>query len=422
MSSSLLAGDSSPANPLQTQIDSTPAGATLAVPAGTYLGPLVIHKPVSLTGTDDPVIDGAGQGSVVTILADGVTLCGFRITGSGANLSKDEAGVFVQASRVTLQANRIDNALHGIYLKQCKDLSIRRNRIVGMTALPRPLATPGSAAATLDLCSVQTRDINTRGNGIHLWNSSGVIIEENEITESRDGIYFSFSHDCVVRNNVVSRVRYGLHYMYSDDNRFENNRFTNNVAGAAMMYSKGLTIRANVFEANHGFRAYGLLLNAMDQTRIEENRILSNNVGIFLENSNGNLFLGNTVASNYIGFRLTASSDSNRFSRNRLLDNLHPAELAGGLSGTNRWSSGGVGNYWQEASPVDLNGDGIGDLPYLQSDPLGKVRESFPLVSLLSGSPALEILQFAQQRMELPGLSAIKDPAPLTSSTFKAPP
>ncbi len=417
----VLPVSAAPERPLQERLDAAPVGAVIEVSPGAYHGRLVIRKPVSLVGRGRPAINGGGKGSVVTILADDVTVRGFLITGSGADLMQDDAGIFVQASRAAIESNRIENALHGVYLKKAKDGRLVGNRITGMTTLPGPAKAASSAADTLDMCAPVARNINIRGNGIHLWNSSGVLIERNRITESRDGIYFSFSDECVVRRNVIRKVRYGLHYMYSDRNRFEENHFTESAAGAAMMYSKGLAVSRNIFEANRGFRAYGLLLSAVDRTRIEHNRIVSNNVGIYMENSNGNLFLRNDVAGNYIGIRLTASSDDNRFSRNRFRNNLHPAELAG-VSGTNNWSAGGTGNYWQHAAPVDLDGDGVGELPHRQADTLGKLRESFPLVSLLSGSPALELLEFAQQQVELPGLSAIEDPAPLVAPSAAAPP
>ena len=180
-----------------------------------------------------------------------------------------------------------------------------------------------------------------------------------------------------------------------------------------MMYSKNLVVRGNRFTANRGSRAYGVLLNSVDTTRIENNVFLGNSVGMYLENSNSNVFTGNAVERNYIGIRLTASSGENAFSRNRFSGNMHPVELAG-QSETNRWEIGGVGNRWQGAEVIDLTGDGVGDVPHRESDALGGLRRPFPLVGLLSGSPGLAVLQFARSHAPLPDQRAIKDPAPLT--------
>src|SRR5690606_5719951 len=133
-------------------------------------------------------------------------------------------------------------------------------------------------------------DVNQRGNGIHLWNSSANQLERNHISDTRDGIYFSFSDRAIVRGNFVERVRYGLHYMYSDENVFESNRFAGNAAGAALMYSKSLFIRDNVFANNRGRRAYGLLLQSLDNSTFRDNELRQNTVGIYLENCNANVF------------------------------------------------------------------------------------------------------------------------------------
>lgn len=405
------------AGSLQQRIDAAPPGATLTVEPGTTTGPIVIEKPLTLLGNDHPRIDGGGTGNVVTIRAADVTVRGFVIANSGTNLSKDHAAIHVTADRATLANNRIADSLHGIYLKKVRGARVTGNTITGRTTLPPPVLPSSTTivADDADLCAIPL-NVNSRGNGIHLWNSEENVLEDNVITETRDGMYFSFTNHTQVRRNVIHGVRYGLHYMYSDNNTFEKNTFTDNAAGAAIMYSKGLLIRDNAFTANRGFRAYGLLLNSVDNTRLEANRISGNTVGIYLENSNANTVLANDIADNTIGIRFTASSDTNRFSRNEITGNLHPVELAGGQSESNLWSVAGVGNRWGNSEPLDLDGDGVGDLPHREPDLLGHLRRPFPLVGLLSGSPALELLRFANSRVALPGIEAIEDDSPLTSA------
>ncbi len=397
---------------LQERIEAADAGATLTVTAGDYQGSLVISKPLTLFGKGQPLIDGGNSGSVITVTADDVEIRGFRISGSGVNLMEDEAGIHVTGDRVLIADNKIEDVLHGIYLKECEGFRVSENTIRGKTTLP-PVKRPQSEAVATDgteYCA--PLNINSRGNGIHLWNCSGGSLDRNTITDTRDGMYFSFTRDTRVRGNRIHGVRYGLHYMYSDSNDFEGNTFADNAAGAAIMYSKKLIIRGNHFHANRGFRAYGLLLNSVDETRIEGNFLTKNTVGIYMENNNNNLIIGNRIKNNYIGIRMTASSNDNGFSRNRFAGNLHPAELAG-QNESNHWSIEGVGNYWQSSSPVDLDGDGIGELPHREIDLLGGMRRELPMVSLLSGSPGLTLLEFGGHHVPLPGADAIEDPAPL---------
>ena len=164
---------------------------------------------------------------------------GLRITGSGLNLSDDDAAVFVTGNRATIENNTIANSLHGIYLKKVSGARILDNRIEGKTTIAastEPVEKGiGQSAENCDTTLVANR----RGNGIHQWNCEGNLIRGNDISETRDGIYFSFTNNSRVENNLVHHTRYGLHYMYSDSNVFENNTFTENAAGAAIMFSKG---------------------------------------------------------------------------------------------------------------------------------------------------------------------------------------
>src|SRR5690606_22617306 len=207
-------------------------------------------------------------------------------------------------------------------------------------------------------------------------------------------------------------VRYGLHYMYSDNNRFEGNRFERNAAGAAIMYSEGLFVRGNVFSSNAGFRAYGILAQSVDKSVFIDNALERNAVGLYLENSVGNTLRGNSIARNYVGARLSASSTGNALSRNRFVGNIHSVETDRD-SADNEWSASGRGNYWDGAMPIDLDGDGAGELAHREADVLGRHRRGFPAAALLSDSPALRLLKFAHPRAQLGGVPALEDPAPL---------
>jgi nitrous oxidase accessory protein len=139
--------------------------------------------------------------------------------------------------------------------------------------------------------------------------------------------------------------------MYSDENRFEGNVFSDNAAGAALMYSKGLTLARNRFVANRGHRAYGLLLQSVDDSLISANEIAGNTLGLFLENGHANRLLGNRVAGNHVGIRVSDSSDANVFAGNRFTGNIHPVETAGD-NRANQWAADGRGNHWDGAATL----------------------------------------------------------------------
>ncbi len=400
---------------LKQAIEKADPGAALRVPAGVYRGPVVIAKPLRLIGESGAIIEGTGAGHVVAITAPDVEVAGFVIRKSGRNLSTDDAGIHVTAPRARLRGNTIVDTLHGIYLKQAPECRVMGNVIRGRAAVETiedPM-TSDLRMTNAELCSVELEQ-NQRGNGIHIWNCAGHTIEDNDIRGTRDGIYFSFCHRTVVRRNAIRNVRYGLHYMYSNENVFEGNTFTESAAGAALMYSNSITLRENRFRANRSHRAYGLLMHTVERTTIVENEFAGNTVGAFVENSIGNEFRANTVTGNYIGLRVSGSSDGNRFSANELVGNIHSVET-GGAAEANAWSVEGEGNYWPDAVKLDLDRDGIADVPHKEADLFGGWRRDFPEIGLLSGSPGERALRVVHARLKVPGIPSVSDAAPLAA-------
>ena len=400
---------------LQEGIDAAAPGATIHVTSGLHSGPIILNKPVVLIGDNGAEIRGNGSGNVVAIAADNVTLKGFRVTGSGLRLMEDDAAIFVTGNRATIAENVIADSLHGVYLKKVSGTRIIGNRIEGKTAIvasAEPIEKGiGQSAENCDTQLVSNR----RGNGIHQWNCEGSLIRGNEISHTRDGIYFSFTNNSRVENNLVHHVRYGLHYMYSDNNVFLNNTFSENAAGAAIMFSKGLVVRGNRFINNRGHRAYGLIFQSSDQSTLTQNEINENAVGLSFNQCNNNDISRNRVTQNYIGLRFGSNSDGNRFTENVFARNLHPIETGASDVSGSRWAVNGVGNYWDNQLELDLNHDGINDVPHRELDLFGILRRDFPAVAFLSDSPAVKLLRFANERAAIPGMSSIEDPAPLTS-------
>lgn len=403
---------------LQARLDAAAPGAVVELDAGVHEGPVRVTKPLTLKGKGSAIIDGRRIGSVIEVRADNVRLEGLVIRNSGLELQRDEAGIHSTGDNTTVINNRLESCLHGIYFREVEGGEITGNTIIGATGGEREPAfdvlsrnAPGADSA--EMCAVGRLSENRRGNGIHLWSSSDVKITENRVARTRDGIYFSFADDCRIRNNTVRETRYGLHYMYSDNNDFDRNTFTENAAGAALMYSGDIRATENDFSGNRGRRAYGMLLQSVDDSNFDNNRFEGNTIGAYAENSQRNTLRDNRLQGNYIALRLGGSSANNRFLENTFAHNLHTVEASGDPN-TNTWADDGRGNRWQgsSASP-DLDGDGVGAIPHREADFLGKLRNSFPLVGFLSGSPGLNAMRFAHERARVPGVPTINDPHPL---------
>ena len=89
-------------------------GDTVVLVPGLYHGPIVIERPVTLEGEPPgAVVDGGGQGNVITVAAPDVVIRGLTIRNSGISLEKMNSGIFVgkAGDRALIENNDIDHNL-----------------------------------------------------------------------------------------------------------------------------------------------------------------------------------------------------------------------------------------------------------------------------------------------------------------------
>src|SRR5262245_32992146 len=326
---------------LQEAIDSAKTGDTIQVLAGTYAGQFILDKRITLEGIGKPILRGAGQGSVLIVVADDCVIRGLVIEHSGRDLQAEDSGLLLKSNKNIVEDNQLRDVLYGIYLYHSPRNTIRRNIVQGRREL----------------------ELGARGAGLHIWNSPENTIEDNTVLDARDGMYIQSSPGNTIRRNRVFKVRYGLHYMNSDANRFEENIFSDNVAGAAIMYSRRIELRRNAFVHNRGFSSFGILFQDCEENVAEENFIIDNATGIFAEALRKSTFRRNVIAENDLALEIFSSSAQNLFVENNFVENLSPLRLIGKRSDA-RWQENGRGNYWSDYRGYDLDGDGVGDVAH----------------------------------------------------------
>jgi nitrous oxidase accessory protein len=380
---------------LQQRIRSAAPGSTITVEAGTYRGPIAIAGPLTLVGVDRPVIDGGGDGSVVTITGERVVFRGFEVRNSGRAVTQEAAGIKVSGSGHKVEDNVIEDVYFGVHLSDGGSNQIVGNRIM-----------PGHQHGARP------------GHAISLWHQNGTRIIDNHISNARDGIYLTFADDVWAENNVVEGCRYGVHSMYSESSTFVGNTLTKNLLGTALMYSNGLAMRCNrITEHREGATAYGVLLKDIDDLILEDNLILANRVGIYADNTplgpgREAIVRSNTILGNDSALALQ-SNVALTFYDNQVANNLTDVHSEGaGLSSRNRWSVNGRGNYWDQYQGYDQDGDGIGDIPYRYELVMNEMLRRTPLIRAFIYTPASQALERAAR------LYPVYRPQPLLVDEF----
>ena len=376
-------------SPIQRLIDQAAAGDTVTIAPGTSRGDLVIDRPLRLIGRGRPRLVGSGHGTVVRVRADDVLNEGFDTDGlGGGDLGRDASGIHIAAAHATIRDCRIVNTLFGVYLRGANGATVERSTIHGI---------PG-------------KDPGEKGSGIHVWDTIGFQLLDNELVDVRDAFYIQSSSRGLIARNRAHDLRYGLHYMFSDDNVFEDNVFARGAAGAALMYSKRITFRRNRFLHNRGFASVGLLLKSCDDVVAEDNLIADNARGIFLEGSYRNQFRGNVIVESDTAVVLYDSSAGNVFAGNAFIGNLTPLTLSGRRTDT-RFD----GNYWSSNDEPDLDGDGRSDRPYRLSSVFDHLRGNLTAADIMTPGFAASALGLAERTFPVLAPISVLDGAPLAS-------
>ncbi len=370
-------------------IQQAAAGDTVLVARGTYLANIVITKPLRLKGLNRPTLDGGNTGDVIRIKSPDVTIEGFIISNSGADLTAQNAGIYLEpgSDRAVIRNNVINYTLFGLWIEKVKDIQVMGNNITGMR----------------DLASAQ------RGNGIQLYNSSGAKIVDNHVSFTRDGIYVDVSDHALFRGNRLHHLRYGTHYMNSNFNIWENNESYLNRGGLALMEVRNQTVRNNRAWGNSD---HGIMLRTITDSVVENNLVAGNGRGFFIYDAEYNTLRNNLIIVNRVGVHLWAGSIHNEVEGNDLINNREQIKY---VASKDEYWGVKTGNYWSNYVGWDRNGDGVGDVPYEANDLVDHLTWKYPAAKLLLNSPAVQTLRLVSRQFPLMRATSIVDQHPRMS-------
>lgn len=380
-----------PGADLQAVVWSLPAGSTLTLTPGAYRGPLVIDRALRLEG-EGARLEGGGAGTVLVVAADDVQVRGLTVTGSGSSATNGDAGVHARGARIVFEDMRVEQALTGFDLAQVNDGAVLGCTVLGMERLP----------------------MGQRGDGVRLWESNRNRVEGNRLHGVRDLVVW-YSYDNTFRGNVVTGSRYGVHFMHADRNRVEGNEFTQDIVGIFVMYSDAIVVKDNLIAAGRGAAGTGIGLKESSDLLIQGNRIVGSTTGMLVDTTPHRIgeslqVEGNTLAFNIRGVRFHGPKAGARFVDNRFHENTTQVAVDGkGDSSMVEF----LGNVWSDYAGYDLDGDGLGDVPWEARAVSDSLRDRHPELAFFQGTPAAWLLDLLGSVLPLFAPPVIaRDPRP----------
>jgi parallel beta-helix repeat protein len=265
-----------------------------------------------------------------------------NVTIKNTNIMHFSYGIYMDGpSKITIIGNNITNNSYGINFYRCS-----HNTIYGNVIAHNNIGIFISYSSKNNTVEANAITWNAQG-GVGVWaGSNGNRILRNEISGNilqnyAYGIMLSYASNASIfyndlRNNY-NNIIIANHSVY-------NVIMENNIADSIIygIYLYGRTSEISIAKNNiTGSDAYGISLRLSYNCTIYKNNIMNNTEGVAL-------------------FHLGAN---NTFYFNNFAGNGNHVVFNANIS--NMWDNGFVGNYWDNYTSSDANGDGIGDTPYV---------------------------------------------------------
>lgn len=377
---------------LQSVLDSASGTQAFCLEDGEWKGPIGIRDGMTVWGSRAAVIRSDGKGTTVTLEGKAPRLLGVTVDGSGGRFDTLDAAVRVRGEEAVVEGVRIVNATFGILAEKSQRVVIRNNVVEGN---PR-------------------KALGMRGDGIRLWETRDSVLEGNRVENSRDMVIWYSRHNRL-HNNYVTGGRYGAHFMYSHDNVVEGNEYIANEVGVFVMYSRGVVLRDNLMAHASGAAGIGVGIKESGNVKVTDNDFVHNTIGAYVDSSpiqidEHNVFERNVFRLGEAGVVFHSSLSRNTFKENSFRDNYSQVRVEGGGDALGIvWEN----NDFDDYAGYDLDGDGMGDIPYELRSLSSELVSRYPDLAFFRGSLSLGLVSAAGEVVPLLAPKVlVRDPNP----------
>ena len=283
-------------------------------------------------------------------------------------ISNFTVGIDVFSNRTCITDNNlINNTYSGISLFTSSNSTISGNKITNSFFYGIDVSNSDNVLISDNIVA------NNSVYGINSNYGKNVSVFHNTVDNNPCGIEFNYLENSFCANNTITNSsENGINIMaYASNNLISYNNVNNCSFGIVLNQSSKNTYKNNIVNYNEfGVFLYGVQCFNV----ITKNEIRNNGIGVELYGfSQGktyapfeNWVVGNNISENTIcGIYATIFTKSNYVYYNNFIDNDQNAFD----KGNNIWYKlkivgKSMGNYWDDYTGSDHNGDGIGDTPY----------------------------------------------------------
>jgi parallel beta-helix repeat protein len=301
------------------------------------------------------------------------------------------------------------NTINGkpmFYLVGASDLTFNETANVGWLGL-------------ISCTNITVRDTDVEG--ILLYDTIGSTISNVNSHNSRSGIHlYSSSNNNIVNCDTYTNAEYGIYLQSASGTDITGCTAYDGGVGGIYVYSSTTDIVDCEAYSNHRDNlslypeqtGYGILIENYNNNFLTNCNAYDNQYGIYLSHSQNNDITNCEVHDNDYGMYFYFKSQfnnimncdiyrnsaygvyfnyyitGNQIHHNNFIDNAQHA-LDDSID-QYQWDDGvDEGNYWDDYTGIDSNGDGIGDTPYDIPGPCGGSRDRYPLMSILDDTPPI---------------------------------